>query len=109
MVFCVFYIRVYNRQANPLLFQSTQVRACVLYVEPSTRFVALSLRSYLVQPGTGVDRFPAGVDRVGEVVKNCKITSMHHMSGAMLELPDKALAFVHVSRGDAINKQSNLL
>ncbi|XP_042288547.1 protein RRP5 homolog isoform X2 [Thunnus maccoyii] len=72
-----------------------EVRACVLYVEPSTRLVGLSLRSYLVQPGIRVDPAPAGGDRIGEVVKGCKMTSMHHMSGAMLELPDKTVAFVH--------------
>ncbi|TKS69125.1 Protein RRP5 -like protein NF-kappa-B-binding protein [Collichthys lucidus] len=70
-------------------------RACVLYVEPSTRLVALSLRSYLLQPGAKVDPLPAGGDRIGEVVKDCKMTAMHHMSGAMLELPDKTKAFVH--------------
>ncbi|KAI3352853.1 hypothetical protein L3Q82_019426 [Scortum barcoo] len=75
--------------------EGTEVLACVLYVEPSTRLVALSLRSYLVQPGTRVDTSPAGDDRIGEVVKDCKMTTMHHMSGAMLELPDKTPVFVH--------------
>ncbi|XP_049426867.1 protein RRP5 homolog isoform X1 [Epinephelus fuscoguttatus] len=75
--------------------EGTEVRSCVLYVDPSTRVVGLSLRSYLLQPGTRVDTFPAGGDRIGEVVKDCKMTTMHHMSGAMLELPDKTLAFVH--------------
>ncbi|XP_076584082.1 protein RRP5 homolog isoform X2 [Chaetodon auriga] len=75
--------------------EGAEVRACVLYVEPSSRLVALSLRSYLVQPGNGVEPSPAGGDRIGEVVKDCKMTAMHHMSGAMLELPDKTKAFVH--------------
>lgn len=74
-----------------------QVRACVLYVEPSTRLVALSLRSYLLQPGIKVDPCPPGGDRIGEVVKSCKMTAVHHMSGALLELPDKTMAFAHVS------------
>ncbi|XP_041640703.1 protein RRP5 homolog [Cheilinus undulatus] len=75
--------------------EGSEVRACVLYVEPSTRLVGLSLRSYLVQPGRRVEASPAGRDRIGEVVKACKMTCMHHMSGAMLELPDKTVAFVH--------------
>lgn len=79
------------------------MRARVLYVEPSTRLVALSLRGYLFQPGTRVDTCPAGGDRIGEVVKDCKMTTVHHMSGAMLELPDKTVAFVHVSQGDSLN------
>lgn len=80
---------------------SSQVQACVLYVYPSTRVVALSLRSHLVQPGTRVDPFP--VDRIGEVVKDCKMTVTHYMSGAMLELPDKSTAFIHVSLNGAFN------
>lgn len=72
-----------------------QVRACVLYVDPSTRVVGLSLRSYLVQPGATVESCP--VDRIGEVVENCKITASHHMSGALLELPDQTVTFIHVS------------
>lgn len=75
----------------------------MLYVEPSTRLVGLSLRSYLIQPGTGVDPTPAAGDRIGEVVKGCKMISMHHMSGAMLELPDKTVAFVHVSHSDVLS------
>lgn len=71
------------------------MRACVLYVDPSTRLVGLSLRSYLVQPGVTVESCP--VDRIGEVVENCKITTSHHMSGALLELPDQTVTFIHVS------------
>ncbi|KAG7223841.1 hypothetical protein INR49_026524 [Caranx melampygus] len=75
--------------------EGAEVQACVLYVEPATRLVGLSLRSYLVQPGKTVEPVPAGGERIGEVVKHCKMTTVHHMSGTMLELPDKTLAFVH--------------
>lgn len=75
----------------------------MLYVEQSTRLVGLSLRSYLLQPGSRIDPAPAGGDRIGEVVKDCKMIAMHHMSGAMLELPDKTLAFVHVSQDDGLD------
>uniref|UniRef100_A0A8C9Y0K1 Protein RRP5 homolog n=1 Tax=Sander lucioperca TaxID=283035 RepID=A0A8C9Y0K1_SANLU len=87
--------------------EGAEVRACVLYVEPSTRLVGLSLRSYLLQPGTRVDPSPAGGDRIGEVVQNCKMTTMHHMSGAMLELPDKTLAFVHRNHLKESNEPAN--
>lgn len=78
----------------------------MLYVEQSTRLVGLSLRSYLLQPGTRVDPTPACGDRIGEVVKGCKMIAMHHMSGAMLELPCKTLAFVHVSQGGALDNDN---
>lgn len=35
-------------------------------------------------------------------MKDCKMASMHHMSGAILELPDQTLAFVHVSGCEAL-------
>ena len=79
---------------------SFQLYACVLYVEQSTRLVGLSLRIYLVQPEQRVNPAPSCGDRIGEVVKGCKMTTVHHMSGAMLELPGEMLAFVHVSRCD---------
>lgn len=82
---------------KPCSAPPTQVRARVLYVEPSTRLVALSLRSFLVQSETRLDLRPPGGDRAGEVVKSCKMTVVHHMSGAVLELPDKTTAFAHVS------------
>ncbi|XP_043970110.1 protein RRP5 homolog isoform X1 [Gambusia affinis] len=75
--------------------EGLQVRACVLYIEPTTRLVGLSLRSHLLQPVSDVDAAPPGGDRTGEVVMECKMTAMHHMSGAMLELPDKTPAFAH--------------
>ncbi|KAM9362984.1 protein RRP5 homolog [Symphorus nematophorus] len=87
--------------------KGTEVQACVLYVEPTTRLVGLSLRSYLVQPGTRVDTSPAGGDRIGEVVKDCKMPTMHHMSGALLELPDKTMAFVHRNHLKESNEPSN--
>nr|XP_046261090.1 protein RRP5 homolog [Scatophagus argus] len=87
--------------------EGTEVLACVLYVDPSSRLVALSLRSYLVQPGTIVDPCPAGGDRIGEVVKDCKMTMMHHMSGAILELPDKTIVFVHRNHLKEPHESSN--
>uniref|UniRef100_A0A8C4Z1T6 Programmed cell death 11 n=1 Tax=Gadus morhua TaxID=8049 RepID=A0A8C4Z1T6_GADMO len=70
-----------------------EVQACVLYIEPVTRLVALSLRRHLLAPGSLVDLAPAGGDRIGEVVDGCRVTSMHNMSGALLELPDQTRAF----------------
>ncbi|XP_028264311.1 protein RRP5 homolog isoform X2 [Parambassis ranga] len=84
-----------------------QVKACVLYVEPSTRLVGLSLRSYLIQPGATVDIMPVAGDRIGQVVKECKMTAMHHMSGAILELPDKTRAFVHKNHLKETNQTLN--
>uniref|UniRef100_A0A3Q3BFM7 Programmed cell death 11 n=1 Tax=Kryptolebias marmoratus TaxID=37003 RepID=A0A3Q3BFM7_KRYMA len=84
-----------------------QVRACVLYIDPSTRLVGLSLRSYLVQAGSAIDPSSPAADRIGEVVSECKMTALHHMSGAMLELPDKTPAFVHRNCLKEPNEEAN--
>uniref|UniRef100_A0A8C8K6M4 Protein RRP5 homolog n=1 Tax=Oncorhynchus tshawytscha TaxID=74940 RepID=A0A8C8K6M4_ONCTS len=73
--------------------EGDNVKACVLYVEPSTRLVGLSLRSHLLQPGGDVDL--VATERIGEVAHGCKMTALHHLSGAMLELPDQTVVFVH--------------
>ncbi|XP_072319242.1 protein RRP5 homolog [Eucyclogobius newberryi] len=74
--------------------EGDEVRACVLYVDPSTRLVGLSLHSYLL-PGARVHTaHPSGI-QIGQVVENCKMTVLHHASGGVLELPNKTQAFVH--------------
>lgn len=74
-----------------------QVLARVLYVDPSTRQVGLSLRSHLLPPGGAVLECVQS-DRVGEVLQGCKVAAVHFHSGAILELPDGTQAFGHVSQ-----------
>lgn len=79
------------------MFKScSQVKARVLYVDPASRLVGLSLRSHLLSPGGGMlDTVTS--ERIGEVLKGCKMAAVHHHSGAVMELPDGNTAFVHVS------------
>ncbi|KAM8842414.1 protein RRP5 homolog isoform 2-T2 [Synchiropus picturatus] len=72
-----------------------EVQARLLYIEPSTRLIGMSLRRYLVGLEPSIEAWSGAGDCVGEVAKGCSMTSMHHMSGALLELPDKRVAFVH--------------
>lgn len=87
--------------------EGLQVRARVLYVEPATRLVGLSLRGFLTDPGASVRPAAAGGDRIGEVVTDCKVVAMHHMSGATLQLPDQTLAFVHKNHLKESNDELN--
>ncbi|KAM9455011.1 protein RRP5 homolog [Clarias gariepinus] len=83
-----------------------EVRARILYVDPSSRLVGLSLRSHLLPPG-GVMLDHITSERIGEVVKGCKMASVHHHSGAVMELPDGASAFVHKSHLDEPKAEFN--
>uniref|UniRef100_A0A3P9LQM6 Protein RRP5 homolog n=1 Tax=Oryzias latipes TaxID=8090 RepID=A0A3P9LQM6_ORYLA len=87
--------------------EGLQVQACVLYVEPSSRLVGLSLRRHLLQPASGIEPSPAEGDRIGEVLKGCKLAAMHHKSGAVLELPDGSPAFVHRNHLKEPNEPTN--
>ncbi|KAL7852604.1 hypothetical protein SRHO_G00183890 [Serrasalmus rhombeus] len=71
-----------------------EVKARILYVEPSTRLVGLSLRSHLLLPRGDVLKH-ATSDRIGMVLEGCKMTAVHHHSGAIMELPDGDVAFIH--------------
>ncbi|XP_065151454.2 protein RRP5 homolog [Paramisgurnus dabryanus] len=71
-----------------------EVLARVLYIEPSNRLISLSLRSHLLPPGgIALDNFSS--ERLGEVVEGCKMTAVHHHSGALMEMPDNTVAFAH--------------
>ncbi|KAM9792618.1 protein RRP5 homolog [Neosynchiropus ocellatus] len=72
-----------------------EVQARLLYIEPSTRLIGLSLRSHLVGLEPSIEARSEAGDCIGEVAKGCSMTAVHHLSGAMLELPDKRVAFVH--------------
>ncbi|XP_029361738.1 protein RRP5 homolog isoform X2 [Echeneis naucrates] len=87
--------------------EGAEVQARVLYVEPSERLVGLTLRRFLVQSGETVEPIPADGDRIGEVVKGCRMTTVHHMSGAMLEMPGNILAFVHRNHLKEPNETAN--
>ncbi|XP_073698661.1 protein RRP5 homolog [Garra rufa] len=71
-----------------------EVLARVLHVEPSTRQVSLSLRKHLLPPG-GAVLDAVSSERVGEVVQDCKMTALHHHSGALMKTPDQSTVFVH--------------
>ncbi|XP_052401989.1 protein RRP5 homolog isoform X1 [Carassius gibelio] len=71
-----------------------EVLARVLYVEPSTRHVGLSLRWHLLPPG-GAVLDEVSSERVGEVVQCCKMSALHHHSGALMKMPDGTTVFVH--------------
>ncbi|XP_043108470.1 protein RRP5 homolog [Puntigrus tetrazona] len=71
-----------------------EVVARVLYVDPSTRHVGLSLRGHLLPPSGAVLDI-ASSERISEVVEGCKMTALHHQSGALMKMPDGTAAFVH--------------
>ncbi|XP_034155929.2 protein RRP5 homolog [Pangasianodon hypophthalmus] len=83
-----------------------EVKARILYVDSSSRLVGLSLRSHLLPPG-GVILDNVTSERIGEVLKGCKMTAVHHHSGAVMELPDGTTAFVHRSHLKESNGEFN--
>ncbi|KAI4899783.1 hypothetical protein NFI96_011797 [Prochilodus magdalenae] len=83
-----------------------EVKARILYVEPSTRMVGLSLRSHLLPPRGDVLECVTS-DRIGEIIEGCKMTAAHHHSGAIMELPEGVGAFVHKNQMKESNEEYN--
>ncbi|KAL1005879.1 hypothetical protein UPYG_G00065090 [Umbra pygmaea] len=94
-----------TEHASPLK-KGDIVKACVLHVEPTTRQVGLSLRNHLLQTGSNLRL--ATNDRIGEVVHGCKLTAHHSLSGAILELPDQTVVFVHRNHMKEPEEELNL-
>lgn len=63
------------------------------------------MRRHLLPPGGDVLASPLS-DRMGDVMEGCKMTAVHHRSGALMELPDRTVAFVHVSISHALVQQA---
>ncbi|XP_030636412.1 protein RRP5 homolog [Chanos chanos] len=82
------------------------VKARVIYIDPTSRQVGLSLRRHLLPPGGSVLDDVLS-ERVGEVVNGCKMTVVHHYSGATIELPDSTVAFVYKNQMKEPNEEFN--
>ncbi|XP_039590594.1 protein RRP5 homolog [Polypterus senegalus] len=70
-----------------------QVKACILYIQPTSRAIGMSLRPYVLKPGTTIE--PVTSERIGEVFKDCTIKKLYRNNGASLVLPDKTVVFAH--------------
>ncbi|XP_062865750.1 protein RRP5 homolog [Trichomycterus rosablanca] len=83
-----------------------EVKARILYVDSSSRLVGLSVRSHLLP---SLDNMLENVtsERVGEVLQGCKMVTVHHYSGAIMELPDGTSAFVHKTQLMEHSKEFN--
>ncbi|XP_062927497.1 protein RRP5 homolog isoform X1 [Mobula hypostoma] len=71
-----------------------KVKACVLYVEPDTKSVHLTLRPVFLQPGAMV-RQPGG-QSIGEVLERCTVLCYHKGAGVTFRLEDGSFAFSRV-------------
>ncbi|KAF4118411.1 protein RRP5 homolog [Onychostoma macrolepis] len=83
-----------------------EVLVRVLYVEPSTRHVGLSLRRHLLPPG-GAVLDEVSSEQVSKVVQGCKMTALHHRSGALMKMPDGTTVFVHKNLLKEANEEFN--
>ncbi|XP_051778120.1 LOW QUALITY PROTEIN: protein RRP5 homolog [Erpetoichthys calabaricus] len=70
-----------------------QVKACILYIQPTSRAIGMSLRPYVLKPGPTIE--PVTSERIGEVFKDCTIKKLYRHSGASIVLPDKTVVFAH--------------
>ncbi|XP_051882885.1 protein RRP5 homolog isoform X2 [Pristis pectinata] len=71
-----------------------KVKACVLYVQPDSKSVHLTLRPIFLQPGALV-RQP-GRQSIGEVLEQCTVLCYHKGAGVTFRLEDGSFAYSRV-------------
>nr|XP_056705709.1 protein RRP5 homolog [Euleptes europaea] len=70
------------------------VKACILFVNPTSKAIRLSLRPVFLQPGTQLGHLSSG--RIGTVMADSRVKSFCKNAGAVFTLDDGTLAFAHL-------------
>ncbi|XP_053306401.1 protein RRP5 homolog [Spea bombifrons] len=68
-----------------------EVKACILWVDPSSKNFRLTLRQSFVQPGSSVRQLSSSL--VGSVIEDCAMKSMFKTAGAFFQLGEGTLGF----------------
>ncbi|KAM4704033.1 protein RRP5 homolog [Rhinophrynus dorsalis] len=68
-----------------------EVKACILWVDPSTKCIRLTLRQALLHPGNPLCQLTS--DWIGSVLENCTVKTLFKNIGAIFELEGGNLAF----------------
>ncbi|XP_066475340.1 protein RRP5 homolog [Tiliqua scincoides] len=70
------------------------VKACILFIKPTSKAVRLSLRPVFLRPGTQLSQLSS--DRIGMVVEDLEVMAFHKKAGVTFRLDDGTVAFAHV-------------
>ncbi|XP_069836334.1 protein RRP5 homolog [Dendropsophus ebraccatus] len=68
-----------------------QVKACILWIERSSKTIRLTLHKSFLQPGSCVKQLSS--DRVGNIQESCTVKALHRSAGAIFEIDDETLGF----------------
>ncbi|XP_063291098.1 protein RRP5 homolog [Pelobates fuscus] len=68
-----------------------EVKACILWVDPSSKNIRLTLRQSLIQPGTLLRQLSSSL--TGSVLENCTVKALFKSVGALLELNGDTMGF----------------
>ncbi|XP_067858073.1 protein RRP5 homolog [Heptranchias perlo] len=71
--------------------QGQKVKACVLYVQPDSKSVHLTLRPRLLQPGAVLQK--PSVHQIGEVLEESTVLCYHKGAGVTFQLEDGSFAY----------------
>lgn len=78
------------------LFLLFQIKACVLYVHPTTKSVALTQLTHFVTPDLA-PRHPFGELAIGDVMEEAPVWRLDKTRGVYFKLAEKIIGFCHVS------------
>ncbi|NP_001122095.1 programmed cell death 11 L homeolog [Xenopus laevis] len=71
--------------------EGQEVKACILWLDPSTKTIRLTLRQCFLQPGNTLPQLTS--DWVGSVLDNCVVQTLFKNAGAVFELEGGNLGF----------------
>eukprot|EP00079_Xenopus_tropicalis_P016710 XP_004915908.1 PREDICTED: protein RRP5 homolog [Xenopus tropicalis] len=71
--------------------EGQEVKACILWLDPSTKSIRLTLRQCFQQPGNPLPQLTS--DWVGSVLENCMVQTLVRNAGAIFELDGGNLGF----------------
>ncbi|KAM3913083.1 protein RRP5 homolog [Leptodactylus fuscus] len=84
------FLHFESKKANSYKEDQT-LKACVLWVDRSTKTIRLTLRKSFLQPGSSVRQLSS--DWIGTLHERCTVKALHKNTGAVFQLDGETLGF----------------
>ncbi|XP_053548424.1 protein RRP5 homolog [Bombina bombina] len=68
-----------------------EIKACILWLDPSSKTIRLTLRQSFLQPGNQLQQLSS--DRLGTLLENCTVKALYKSAGAIFNLDETTLGF----------------
>ncbi|XP_073541438.1 protein RRP5 homolog [Phyllobates terribilis] len=84
------FLHLESKKVNSYKKDQT-VKACILWIDRSSKAIRLTLQKCFLQPGSSVMQLSS--DRIGTLHERCTVTALHKRAGAVFNLDGETLGF----------------